>query len=224
MRSTTTIVFDLDDTLLDREQAIKKLFLVLLERFYENTKHINKNEMWRRFKEHDKKYYGNNDKTRVLEPFFNEFPAKYKISHNDMQEFWDTNLPTCFTIDENIIRVLNFIKIDYKLAIITNGSTKRQYAKILNTNLDAYFEEVFVSEEVGFSKPDIRIFEIALKKLNIKPENALFLGDDLVKDIKGCQNANIKGIWFNPLSLKNQTDIKPYAEIQSLNELLNYLS
>ena len=219
-----TIIFDLDDTLLDREQAIEKLFLVLLEKFYKNVKHTNKNEMLRRFKEYDKKNYGINDKTRVLDPFFNKFPTKRIVSQYAMQDFWNTNLPLCFSVDETILDFLSSLKEQYQLAIITNGSTERQYAKISNTNLNNYFEQVFISEEVGFTKPDRRIFEVALNKLNIQPEHVLFIGDDLEKDIEGCQNANIKGIWFNPLSLENHTDIKPYAEIKSLNELLNYLS
>jgi putative hydrolase of the HAD superfamily len=81
---------------------------------------------------------------------------------------------------------------------------------------------VFISEEVGFRKPDKRLFELALNKLHVQPEDALFVGDDLEKDMGGCQNANIKGIWFNPHRIKNNTEIKPYAEINSLDSLLSY--
>jgi putative hydrolase of the HAD superfamily len=77
---------------------------------------------------------------------------------------------------------------------------------------------------VGFSKPDKRIFELALNMLNVKPEDALFIGDDLEKDIGGCQNANIKGIWFNPHNNKNDTNIKPYAVVNSFDGLLSYFS
>jgi len=75
---------------------------------------------------------------------------------------------------------------------------------------------------VGLRKPDKRIFELALNKLNVKPEETLFIGDDIVKDIGGCQNAKIKGIWFNPYKLKNETDIKPFAEVNSFEGLLSY--
>lgn len=109
-----------------------------------------------------------------------------------------------------------------KVAIITNGTTQRQRAKISNTNLNSCFDKIIISEEVGFSKPDERIFELALNELKVRPEDVLFVGDDLQKDIAGCQNVNIKGIWFNPLMIKNSTDIKPYDEINSLDQLLNY--
>lgn len=111
-----------------------------------------------------------------------------------------------------------------KVAIITNGSTQRQKAKIINTNLNSCFDKIIISEEVGFSKPDKRIFELALIELNVQPEDTLFVGDDLEKDIGGCQNANMKGVWFNPNMNKNDTEIKPYAEINSFDKLLDYFT
>ena len=77
---------------------------------------------------------------------------------------------------------------------------------------------------MGCSKPDKRIFELALNKLNLQPENTLFVGDDLEKDIAGPQNANIKGVWFNPQKIKNTTKIQPYAEINTLDSLLSYVT
>lgn len=94
----------------------------------------------------------------------------------------------------------------------------------MNTSLNEYFDTIIISEEVGFSKPDKRIFELALKKLNVQPENTLFVGDDLEKDIAGCQNANIKGIWFNPHGIMNKTEIKPYSEIDTFDSLLSYIT
>ena len=60
--------------------------------------------------------------------------------------------------------------------------------------------------------------------MNVQPEAALFVGDDIERDIGGCQNANIKGIWFNPHMNKNDTEIKPYAEIDSFDSLLSYIT
>ncbi|WP_088033241.1 HAD family hydrolase [Evansella clarkii] len=217
-------IFDLDETLLDRGKAIEQVFLIILEKCYKDVKHSVRNEMLKKFKEYDKKSYGDNNKTKVFESFFDEFPPKYRLPRNDIQDFWNDNFPNCFTITPNTIHVLNALKKQVKVAIITNGSTQRQKAKINNTNLNSCFEIILISEEVGFSKPDKRIFEIALNRLNVKPEEALFVGDDIERDIGGCQNVNIKGIWFNPHKHKNDTDIKPYAEVNSFNGLLSYFS
>ncbi|KWU58193.1 HAD-IA family hydrolase [Bacillus sp. TH22] len=216
------MLFDLDDTLLDRDKAVDNLFLLVLEKCYEDVSDTVKNNMLQKFKEYDKREYGISDKTIVLESLFDEFAPKYRLPRNYIQDFWNENFPKCFSIDQNTILFLNHIKRHFKVGIITNGSTQRQKAKIMNTGLNEYFDTIIISEEVGFSKPDKRIFELALNKLNVQSEDVLFVGDDLEKDIAGCQNANIKGIWFNPNMIKNNTDTKPYAEITSFDNLLSY--
>lgn len=224
MRGYNAMLFDLDDTLLNRDKAVDKLFLIILEKCYEDAKHSVKNEMLQKFKEYDKRSYGDGDKVKVLESFFDEFPPKYGLPGNGIQDFWNNNFPHCFSTDQNNINIINTIKKHVKVAIITNGSTQRQKTKIMNTNLNSCFDTIVISEEVGFSKPDKRIFELALTKLNVKPEAALFVGDDIEKDIGGCQNANIKGIWFNPYMIKNDTEVIPYAEINSFDRLLSYFT
>lgn len=218
------MIFDLDDTLLNRNKAVDKMFFIILEKCYENVKDSAKNEMLQKFKEYDNRRYGNGDKVKVLESFFDEFPPKYRLPRNYIQDFWDNTFPQCFSINQNTINIVNTIKMHVKVAIITNGSTQRQKAKIINTNLNSCFDKIIISEEVGFSKPDKRMFELALIKLNVQPEDTLFVGDDIEKDIGGCQNANIKGIWFNPHMIKNDTEIKPYAEINSFDRLLSYFT
>ncbi|WML50729.1 HAD family hydrolase [Neobacillus sp. PS3-34] len=218
------MLFDLDDTLLNRDKAVDKMFLIILEKCYEDVNHSSQNEMLQKFKKYDNRNYGNSDKTKVLESFFDEFPPKYRLPHNYIQDFWNNNFPNCFSINQYTINIVNTIKRHVKVAIITNGSTQRQKAKIINTNLNSCFDIVIISEEVGFRKPDKRIFELALNNLNVQPEDALFVGDDIEKDIGGCQNADIKGIWFNPYLIKNDTEIKPYAEINSFDRLLSYFT
>jgi len=218
------VIFDLDETLLNRDKAIERMFLMILEKCYEeDIKESTKNDMQQSFKDYDKRSYGISDKTQVFESFFDEYPPKVRLPHRYSQDFWNENFPQCFSIDHNTIHIVNTIKMHVKVGIITNGSTQRQKAKILNTHLHHCFDTIIISEEVGFSKPDERIFELALHKLNVRPEEALFVGDNIVKDIGGCQHANMKGIWFNPHKIKNETEIKPYAEIRSFDRLLSYL-
>lgn len=218
------VIFDLDDTLLNRDNAVDKMFLIILEKCYADVKNSERNLMLQKFKEYDRRDYGNSNKTRVFESLFNEFPPQHKLPSNHIQDFWNNNFPSCFLINQSTINMVNTIKQRAKVAIITNGTTQRQRAKIENTKLNSCFETVIISEEVGFSKPDKQIFELALNNLNVHPEEVIFVGDDLEKDIGGCQNANIKGIWYNPLMKKNATTIKPFAEINSIDKLLGYFT
>lgn len=222
MSSYKAVLFDLDDTLLDRDKAVEKLFFILLEKCYVDISDTIKRGMLLEFKEQDKRSYGQKDKTKVLESFFAAFPPKYRIPRNDILAFWNNHFPYCFSVNQERINIVNKIKSQVKVAIITNGTIHRQKAKMMNTNLNSYFDTIIISEEVGFSKPDKRIFELALNMLNVQPEETLFVGDDLERDINGCQNAHIKGVWFNPRRIKNPTEIKPFAEIHSFDRLLSY--
>lgn len=223
MGSYKAIIFDLDDTLLDRDNAVNQMFLMILEKCYEGVDHSTKNKMLLKFKEYDKSAYGYSDKTKVLESLFDEFPPKYRLPSKDIQAFWNHHFPHSFVIDQDTIKIVNTLRTQVKVAIITNGLTERQTAKMIHTNLISCFDLILISEEVGFSKPDRRIFELALNKLNVQPEETLFVGDDLEKDIGGCQSVSIKGIWFNPHMVKNDTTIKPYAEINSFERIVDFL-
>ncbi len=224
MRNYKAMLFDLDDTLLDRDEAVDQLFFILLERCYEDINPSEKNEMLKKFKDCDRRSYGHSDKTNVVESLFDEFPPTYRLPRHDIQGFWNHHFPQCFSINQDTINIVNAIKRHVKVAIITNGTTQRQKAKIMNTHLNHYFDTIMISEEVGLTKPDKRIFELALNQLNVQPEEALFIGDDLEKDIGGCQNAGMKGVWFNPRMNKNETEIKPYDEIDSFDGLMGYFT
>ncbi|WGG44756.1 HAD family hydrolase [Rossellomorea sp. DA94] len=222
MREYKAMLFDLDDTLLDRNQAVDNIFHIMLEKCYGNVEDTLKAEMLRKFKEYDNRGYGVSDKTAVFQSFFDEFPPLYRLPKP--QEFWNQQFPQCFSISEYTANLLKAIQENMKIAIITNGTIHRQKAKILNSGLHEYFDVILISDEVGLEKPDQRIFQLALNKLQVQPEDALFVGDNLEKDVGGPQGAGLKGIWFNPGGMENDSDIKPDEEIQSLDELLHYLS
>ncbi|WP_231479940.1 HAD family hydrolase [Rossellomorea vietnamensis] len=222
MKNYKAMLFDLDDTLLDRNQAVDNIFHIMLKECYGNVEDMLKTEMLRKFKEYDHHGYGVSDKTAVFHSFFDEFPPVYRLP--EPQEFWNQQFPQCFSISEHTVNLVKRVQEHMKVAIITNGTVHRQNAKIMNSGLHKCFDVILISEEVGLEKPDQRIFQLALNKLQVQPEDALFVGDNLELDVGGPQCAGLKGIWFNPSGMENDSDIKPDEEIQSLDELLHYLS
>lgn len=86
--------------------------------------------------------------------FFEEFPSDIIMHEELMIDFWNENLPKYFTPNKNILSLLEEISRNMKISIITNGVTKRQKAKIKNSNLDKYFKTILISEEVGYRQPD----------------------------------------------------------------------
>jgi putative hydrolase of the HAD superfamily len=84
----------------------------------------------------------------------------------------------------------------YALGIISNSGTF-QHAKLVHLGLDQHFRHVIVSSEVGWEKPDPRIFQHALCEAGAAPEEAVFVGDRLDVDIAGAQAAGLRAVWFN---------------------------
>ena len=141
-----TAIFDLDEILLNREKAIEQMFELILDKCYEDINSTVKSSMLKKFKEYDKESYGHNEKSVVFESFFDESPPKYRLLRSDIQDYWNNNFPNCFTTNSNTINIVNTLKKKVKVAIVTNGSTQRQKAKIYNTNLNSCFEIIVISE------------------------------------------------------------------------------
>ncbi|PIC65920.1 noncanonical pyrimidine nucleotidase, YjjG family [Sporosarcina sp. P16a] len=108
---------------------------------------------------------------------------------------------------------------DYRKAILTNGFTIAQHARIAGSPLRDTFEAIIASEETGYKKPQPEIFEYTFQKLGITdPSRVLMIGDSLTSDIQGGINAGIDTCWFNPDRRENHTAIQPTYEIHSWAE------
>ncbi|EXL46021.1 hypothetical protein FOCG_12011 [Fusarium oxysporum f. sp. radicis-lycopersici 26381] len=88
----------------------------------------------------------------------------------------------------------------YRTAIITNGPTESQIEKAKAIGVFDLVERVITSQEVGHPKPEVRIFQYALEKLEVQPHCAYMIGDSVEDDIKGAVNAKITPILYSPSS------------------------
>lgn len=104
---------------------------------------------------------------------------------------------------DGAIETLEYLKAQgYILSIISNGFVEVQYTKLSRSGLIPYFANVFLSEEIGYQKPDIRFFQTVLDRLNASPSECLVIGDNFQTDIQGAQNANIRAVFY-----KNNADL-----------------
>lgn len=97
----------------------------------------------------------------------------------------------------NTIEVLEYLKPNYTLHIITNGFQEIQDRKLRNSNIYNYFDKVINSEMAGVKKPNPIIFELALKNANTSAEKSLMIGDSLEADIIGAKSAGFHTLHFN---------------------------
>ena len=107
--------------------------------------------------------------------------------------------------------------------IITNGIYQVQKARIGHSPLKDYISGYFVSEMVGFQKPDIGYFDYVFSQIACKKENTLIVGDSLTADIAGGINAGVDTCWFNEHNAENFTEIRSIYEITSLYDLRRFL-
>ena len=116
-----------------------------------------------------------------------------------------------------VIEVLEYLFEKYSLHIITNGFEKVQHIKLKHSDLQKYFQHIITSEQVGVKKPNHKIFQFALKCAGAQKEESVYIGDDLIVDILGCQNFGIDGVYFNPDVIQHEES--PKYEIRCLSEL-----
>ncbi len=117
--------------------------------------------------------------------------------------------------------VLDYLKPNYCLHLITNGFNDIQARKLASSNLTHYFEEVITSEHSGHLKPDPRMFAHALERTGATKAESLMIGDNLECDVLGACNAGIDQVYFNPDKRRHFNTIT--HEISCLSELKGIL-
>ncbi len=107
----------------------------------------------------------------------------------------------------------------YRLFLVSNGTATVQHGRLTSAGLYPYFEQVFISQNIGYNKPDKAYFDRCFERIpGFAPEKALMVGDSLTSDIKGGINAGLKTVWVNP-EHKKCGDICPDYEIEGLCRL-----
>jgi putative hydrolase of the HAD superfamily len=84
-----------------------------------------------------------------------------------------------------------------RLALLTNGSAEAQREKIDRFDLARRFDHVLIEGELGYGKPDARVYELALARLRVRPDQAWMVGDHLEWDVAAPQRLGVIGIWID---------------------------
>jgi len=222
------VFFDLDHTLWDFEKnsdlTFKKVFKINnlqidLNLFLEIYKPLNFN-YWKLYREEkvtkSALRYG-----RLKETFD---AINFKVSDeliNLIADQYITYLADFNFLFDGTFEILDYLKENYKLHIITNGFEEIQTKKMINSNIYHYFEKVITSESVGVKKPNPKVFNYALQMVKANPNECMMIGDNLEADIQGAINCGIKAIHYNS---ENSNSIpKNITSIYNLLDLKEYL-
>ncbi|MFL2132796.1 YjjG family noncanonical pyrimidine nucleotidase [Desemzia sp. FAM 24101] len=224
MKQYKHLIFDLDNTLLDfndtEEQALKSVF----EEFkvpetietFDTYKMINKG-LWTSLEQ------GAITREEIFNSrftlFFNEYSLK--VDGVKAEQLYRNFLNEgCKTIENAGLLLSKLKKKNYRIYAGTNGMGITQRKRLLDSHLLPYFDELFISEEIGYEKPDTRFFDTIFETLQItEKDSCLMIGDSLSSDILGAQNAQIDSILYT--SEKNMTSS---TATYTVNELLHIYS
>jgi len=221
------VFFDLDHTLWDFDKnsalTFKRIFEihnieVNLEGFLNVYEPINL-KYWKLYREEriskpDLRY------NRLREAFdgVSYFPSDDVI--NDLSVAYIEHLTTINYLFDGAIEILDYLKQNYQLHIITNGFSEAQERKLINSNIFDYFQTVTNSEQVGVKKPNPRIFNFAMQIASAEPKESLMVGDNIEADVEGAENVGMSSVWFD---YKNSHEGYSKLRISKLNELKNWL-
>lgn len=230
LENIKAILFDADGTIINHKECEKQA----LKYLFENIGFKYKDEYQEIFRPLDRKLWDDVVFNRTLlkkedipeyrfKIFFNKIQLNYSDYKNANTLFQDGLSQSSAIIKNADIMMKYLYKKKFDLYVVTNGLVRLQKPRITNSKISQFIKDIIVSEEVGETKPNPKIFNVLLERYNLKPDNAVMIGDSLEKDIIGAKNAGIKSIWYNPNEKNNNIQIIPDYEIRDLLDLKEIL-
>ncbi len=237
------IVFDLGDTLIltdrwDYDKCLKNLLTslqhdnVMIPVSFEEFRHVYFEVRRQMYLESEQSLIEVDFCIRIAETLkkFN-----YNISHKSqtvthaINAFFEVFIEGV-RMEAYVPQLLTRLKEKYKLGLVSNFAYPHGFWKVLqHFNLARFFDAVVVSGELGLRKPHPKIFEEALKTLNVNAAETVFVGDSLKADIDGAKKMGFKtilvenvGFRKNPYAIPGELDavlVKPDMRIPNLRNL-----
>ncbi|MFD0896744.1 YjjG family noncanonical pyrimidine nucleotidase [Loigolactobacillus binensis] len=224
----STLLFDLDDTLLDFQAAeyaaLTQLFAQTHHKLTPTLRsqyHDLNQQMWQDYE------LGNLTRRDLLATRFTKFfttlgetvdgPAYEKLYRQSLAEGHQK-------ITEATELLATLKQAGYHLFVASNGIGQTQRKRLTASGLITYFDDIFVSEELQAQKPTPEFFKRAAAQIpNFKSAQTLMIGDSLTSDIKGGAASGLDTVWYDPHFQANRTGILPTYQIDHLLELVNLL-
>lgn len=199
--------FDLDDTLYSRKDFYHKVYNVMqssvitidipFDTFYKEFQYYSDIE-YEKFMER-KKNRDDYKNDRVIDTY-KKFGVE--VSLNDAIIFNSLYLYFANTIEyrNGVVTLLNKLtESNVELFILTNGPSDDQRRKLKQLGIEEYIskDKWFISDEINYTKPDVKIFQIVERNLELTGNDILYIGDDLENDVIGAKKANWQSIYLN---------------------------
>ncbi len=187
------VLFDLDGTLLNRDASVEAFINHQYDRLLNYLSHIPKEVYTKRFVELDQHGYIWKDivYTQLVEELNITSLTAEELLNDYLLEFRNH----CIAFSHLFDMLEDLKNQGLSLGIITNGFGHFQLHNIKALGIEQYFEVILISEWEGIKKPNPEIFMRALSKLQVKPEESMFIGDHPVNDVEAAKKVGLIGVW-----------------------------
>ncbi len=218
------LLFDVDRTLLDFDrseaEAIKNTLrhfgLPVTDEICERYPAINES-LWEEFEK------GTIEKATILYRRFDILFSEFGISFDskEFDAYYRTDLSKhAFLIDGAKELLLSLKSKKYQIYYVTNGTAGVQYPRLKQSGLDSLTDGIFLSEEIGYQKPEKAFFDLVFSQIpDFKIEEAIIIGDSLSSDMKGGENVGLDTMWYNPKKVPNRLNLPVTYEVSDFSEI-----
>src|SRR3569833_3400749 len=221
------LFFDLDHTIWDFDRnaeealhevcgiyGLKELGLDSADRFIEIYTR-NNHKLWAEY--HLGKITKNELREARFKRTFLQLSMNAELIPIGFEDAYVKLCPTKTNLYPETHETLQYLRSKYTLHLISNGFLESTIIKIDGTGIGKYFQNVIISEVVGFNNPHRGIFEHAINLAGATVDESLMVGDSLEADVYGALNFGMDAIYFNPMNLPKPDDVP--QQINRLKEL-----
>jgi putative hydrolase of the HAD superfamily len=216
------VLFDLDDTLVDRGESLARFSTLFGQLFARHLVTAEPGEICAVIRTVDGGGYQSRE--RVAQDLARLLPWRTTMTSRELLDCWNEHFPVCSAPTTGLYETLGQLRAQgVKLGIVTNGRMEIQMRKIDCLSLGDLVDCIVISEAVGMKKPDARIFDLARANLHVLSEQAWFVGDHPINDVLGASAAGMTSVWFRRDAPWPDDYPPPRWSIMSLAELLPLL-
>ena len=223
MAKYNCIMMDIDNTLLDFDAAERKALLETLQQFSLPCDEAAVS----RYHEINSSLWGELNRGKIrrdklvverFDRFVKEIGAAAKAA--ELNRAYTEHLATHADVIPGAEEALQELAEVATMIAVSNGTESVERGRLKLSGFEKYFDDIFISEAVGVSKPNPKIFQMAMRKLGIEhSDKVLVVGDSLSADIQGGVNAGLDTCWVNMNGLENESGLTPTYEVKALCEL-----
>jgi putative hydrolase of the HAD superfamily len=222
------VYFDIDDTLYDTSGFAELARKAALSVMIDAGLPLNSQEAYILLREIIKEKGSNYDKhfnVLTKRVFGEEKPLLIALG---MITYHNVKFALLRLFPDTISILIYLKKKGYRLGVISNGLTIKQWEKLIRLDLYHFFDEVVTSEEAEVEKPNNEIFKLAMNRMNCEPHMSVMIGNNFREDIMGAINVGMSAILVNSQLTDSETelinkeglDVSVVADIGEIKKIL----